>query len=93
MWFDAGGQMALLLLAIFMLLVAFAIYAGFEDAKEWRAFSDAHNCKKVAHVTGDVQSGLGYGMGANGQYGTVVIMSVSPDKTAWFCDDGVTYWR
>lgn len=70
-----------------------AIAAAIAEEEQWQAFSAEHDCVKVGHVAGDTHTGVGYGMTANGQFGTIVTTSTTPDKTGWKCDDGVTYWR
>lgn len=57
--------------------------------ERWRAFVKEHDCKKVGHVAGDVVTSVG--MDARGM--PVVSAGVTDDKTAWKCNDGVTYWR
>lgn len=94
MWDDGWmGRLLLALIVFLVLLIPAAIYGSIQEAKEWEAFSVAHNCKKVGHIKGDVQTGVGFGMTANGQVGTVITTSSTPDKNGWLCDDGVTYWR
>jgi hypothetical protein len=55
---------------------------------EWEKFKVAHECKIVGQTSADV--GLGFNSAPNGG-GTTVI--VTPGKTGWACNDGVTYWR
>lgn len=94
MWNDGWpGKLLLALIVFLLLLIPAVIYGTIQEAKQWDAFSVAHSCKKVGHVTGSVQTGVGYGIAGNGQFGAVVTTSSTPDKTGWLCDDGVTYWR
>lgn len=94
MWNDGWpGKLLLAMLVLLLLLIPAAIYASIQEAKQWDAFSVAHKCKKVGHMKGSVQTGVGYGIAGNGQFGTVVTTSSTPDKNGWLCDDGVTYWR
>lgn len=74
-------------------LIWLMVSAAIAESERWAKFSEENNCVKVGHVAGDVNTGVGYGMTANGQFGTVVTTSTTPDKTGWKCDDGVTYWR
>lgn len=75
--------------AAIVLLVAGSI----EEGNRWNAFKIQHNCKIVQHMRGDVAVGTGVVLMPNGQVGVVTTTSTTPDKTAWICDDGVTYWR
>jgi hypothetical protein len=75
-----------------VLLIPAVIYGSIQEAKEWDSFAVAHSCKKVGHIKGDVQTGVGFGMTAGGNMGIVVTTS-TPDKNGWICDDGITYWR
>lgn len=94
MWNDGWvGRLILALIVFLVLLIPAVIYGSIQEAKEWEAFSVANNCKKVGHMKGDVQTGVGFGMTASGQMGTVITTSSTPDKHGWLCDDGVTYWR
>jgi hypothetical protein len=47
----------------------------------------------VGRMSGSTQTGVGYGVTANGQFGTVVTTTSTPSKTGYLCNDGVTYWR
>jgi hypothetical protein len=84
---------AVLLVLLLFVLIHAVIEEEKEEEKEWQAFSVAHNCKVAAMEKGHLSTGVGYGMTANGKFGTVITATQTPDKTAWLCDDGVTYWR
>lgn len=71
------------------LAFAVLIVAMVADARQWDRFSAAHNCKAVAHMSGEIFNTVGFS--ANGQM-SVGIGSTS-SKTGWLCDDGVTYYR
>jgi hypothetical protein len=86
------GVMAAVAIVVVALIAALA-WAGVKKNRQWQAFSREHNCQKVAVVKGDVAVGQGVVVGTSGQVGVVTTTEVSPDKTAWRCDDGVTYWR
>ncbi|NOT66708.1 MAG: hypothetical protein HOP06_11945 [Methylotenera sp.] len=60
-----------------------------EAENDWQQFAEAHECKKVAHINGDVFNTFGSDSKGNM---TVGIGSM-PDKTGWLCNDGVTYYR
>lgn len=93
LWDDWPGRLLLALMVGLLLMIPAIIYSAIAEEKNWQAFSVAHRCKKVAHAKGDVSTGVGYGMTASGQFGPVIVTTTTSDKTAWLCDDGVTYWR
>jgi hypothetical protein len=88
-----SGRLTLALLVFTALLIPAVIYSSIKEAKEWEVFSVAHACKKVGHISGGAQTGVGFGMTTSGQMGTVVTTSSTPSKTGWLCNDGATYWR
>lgn len=90
---DWTGRFLLLLLVLLVLSIPATIYASIQDQKRWQAFAQAHNCKVVAKEQGHTSTGVGYGVTASGNTGTVVTTTHTPGKTAWLCDDGITYWR
>lgn len=61
-------------------LISALIIASHKDHILWEAFRTEHNCKAVNQIKGDLIST------SNG-------FAVTPDKTGWLCDDGVTYYR
>jgi hypothetical protein len=73
--------------------VAAAAIAEFEERKRWDAFATQHACKKVAQVRGDVQVALTTATDSKGNAVVGVTPITTPDKTAYRCDDGITYWR
>lgn len=81
------------LLLITAFIVPLLVIAIIQDYKEWEEFKVTHNCKKIAHVDGNIQNGVGYGLTTNGTFGVITTITSTPDKTAWECDDGVTYWK
>lgn len=87
------GRTILTLSFLVVLLVSSMIYGLIKEDEAWAAFSVAHSCKKVGEVKDSIQTGVGIGMTASGQMGTVVTTSSTPSKTGWLCDDGITYWR
>lgn len=74
-------------------MIAGLVWLMIQEGKQWAAFSETHHCKKVGEMSGSTQTGVGIGVTANGHMGTVITTSVTPCKTSWLCDDGVTYWR
>lgn len=89
-WF---GRTMLAMLVLLLTLIPICIVAGVQEEKRWNAFQKEHKCKVVGRMSGGVLTGVGTGIGSNGQVGTIVTTTVEPDKTGWLCDDGVTYWR
>lgn len=94
MWDDGWVGRAMLALIIFVFaLILLAIRGSIVEQREWEVFASAHECKIVGRMRGDTQTGIGVGITPNGQMGTVVTTSSTPDKTGYACNDGVTYWR
>lgn len=72
--------------------VAALVGLGFlihNEQAAWEKFSTAHHCKKVAEVKGDFVTVTT--VGSNGSVG--IGTAYTGDKTGYFCDDGVTYYR
>lgn len=61
------------------------------EERRWQEFKAAHECKVVGRMSGDVTTTVAPIIGGNG--GVAFGVSVSPDKTGWQCNDGITYWR
>lgn len=94
MWNDKWlGRPILLMLVALAVLIPAAIYADMKEQQRWDVFAKDHNCNVVAHMSGDVSVGFGTGVVSNGKLGTGTVVMTTPDKTAYKCDDGVTYWR
>ena len=94
MWNDGWpGRLELAFLIFLVLLIPVMIYGAVKEQEQWDAFAAANACKKVGEMSGSTQTGVGFGVTANGQIGTVVTTTSTPRKTGWLCDDGVTYWR
>lgn len=80
--------MKLIISAIVVLLIL-VIYLAVQEQRVWNQYIVDHACKVVGREKG--HSSVGYGLMTNGTMGTVV--TSTPSKTGWLCDDGVTYWR
>ena len=80
------------IVALLVLLISLAIWAGIKESREWEAFKVEHKCEMVAHKKGTTSLGVGPTMTGSGG-GVTVVTVTSPSQTAWLCDDGVTYWR
>lgn len=86
----------LLFFAVAVLVIALVplqFLTAKNEQERWEIFSIVHNCKKIQHVDGNTETGVGYGMTAKGNIGLMLIMFPTPSKTGYLCDDGVTYWR
>lgn len=93
-WDDgACGRTVLAIAVLCVLLMSLGTCGLIEEAAAWKQFRSAHACKIVGHVSASTQTGVGIGVTPNAQIGPVVTTSVTPGKTGWLCDDGVTYWR
>lgn len=90
---DWPGRLLLLLTVALAATISLAMYAMYEEAKEWASFAKAHDCRVVGRMSGTTSTGLGVGVMPNGQVGTVMTTSTTPAKTGYACNDGVTYWR
>ncbi len=82
-----------LILTVIILLFLVLCYASYKDSKNWQKFSIEHNCKIVSKISGSTNVGVGTGIMTNGQFGTGTIITTTPNKTSYLCDDGVTYYR
>lgn len=74
-------------------VAALSIWAAIEESKQWQEFAIQHDCKVTQKIKATTSTGYGYGLMANGQMGTGMITTTTAAKTAYLCDDGVTYWR
>lgn len=76
--------MVALFSAVVVVLVLAIVGISSENA-EWEQFRQTHDCKITGRMSGDLITGFT----SNGSVAT----AATPDKTAWTCNDGVTYWR
>jgi len=74
-------------------LICLAVVASAAEQKQWDAFAATHDCKLVEHRKGDVLVTTATTIGANGKVSVTPMTTVTPDKRAFQCSDGVTYWR
>ena len=70
-------------------LFALIVFAAVAEANAWSEFAATHKCRVVGQTSGSYSTG--YGVGFNGQ--GAMVTTYTPGKTAYACDDGVTYWR
>lgn len=83
--------------AVILLVAVLSLVAGLMLTKKnavsdpWQQFAQAHHCQIVQKRQG--HSNLGVAMTPTlGPMG-LLLGDDTPDKTAYKCDDGVTYWR
>jgi exosortase/archaeosortase len=88
------------LLKVFSGIVATAVvgvvyigYLAIEESNKWEQFKETHECKIVSKVSGTTSINSGVAIGSNGQIHPIITTSVSAGKTAYLCNDGVTYWK
>lgn len=75
-----------ILLAVILCTVV--VVATYYEHQQWSDFAKEHHCKLTQVANGEVNTGFGI---TNGNLATVV--TTSPRKKAYLCDDGITYWR
>lgn len=89
-WFDRFMVLLLPVLVIALIALPFLSYYVIKaDREQWAKFAAENNCRVVGKMSGSTSTG--FGVTSNGQMGTVV--TSTPGKTGYLCDDGVTYWR
>ena len=74
-------------IAVLSLVVGVAIFAAAHDADKWQKFAAEHHCRVTQKMDGTLT--VAPVIGGNGG----VVLNSTPGKTAYLCDDGVTYWR
>lgn len=73
-------------------IIIACVYYGAKEQAEWERFALAHKCKVIQKSKGRYIHGFGSSF-VGGQYGSHTTGYYQPDRTAYVCDDGVTYWR
>jgi len=81
------------LIASCIALIALVVVSSAEEQKRWDAFAVEHKCKLVEHRKGDVLVTTAMTANPKGSVSVTPMTTVTPDKRAFLCDDGVTYWR
>ena len=79
--------------ALIVAIVIAAIVGNVAEEHQWDTFAQAHKCVVVQRMKGETSVGVGTGITTSGKFGTGTIIVTNPDKTAYKCDDGITYWR
>lgn len=73
------------LFAVGIACMGIAVVGSYINQKNWTEWAEAHGCVVSGHVSGDLITGVS----SNGS----MVTATTPDKTAYTCSDGVTYWR
>jgi len=87
-WMNVAGHGFFALCLVALLICFWALY---KEGQKWEMFKAEHNCRVVAKVSGEMFTGVAPVVGGEGGVG--IIISSTPSKTGWLCDDGVTYYR
>ena len=90
------GWLLLAVIVLFILailVILYAIYCSINEQEQWDAFAKAHDCKKVSVISAGAQPTVGFGLTSRGQMGYGLMTTITPSRTSWLCDDGITYWR
>ncbi len=72
-----------------VLLLAVMMFLAVKQDRKWEEFIIENNCVVVERISGSTS--LGTGVSSSGQVVTMPVHIAA--KTAYKCDDGVTYWR
>ncbi|HXI41604.1 MAG TPA: hypothetical protein VNH83_16600 [Bryobacteraceae bacterium] len=88
-WEDTWPILALIAAAIALLILIGRL--AINDQARWNRFAASHACHVVERMSGDAATTVAPIVGGNG--GVAVGIAVTPDKTAYLCDDGIKYWR
>lgn len=82
-----------LILAVVAVILPLAIYGGYIEQKRWGQFVIDHKCRVTGRIAATTSITHGYGVRSDGTTGSMVGTTTTPEKTAWLCDDEITYWR
>ena len=81
------------ILAIVVVLLPLAIYGSYKEQQRWDQFVIDHKCRVTSRIAATTSTTHGYGLKADGSMGSITTTTTTPAKTAWVCDDEITYWR
>ena len=84
-WIERG---LLLFVAAMIAAIPVLAYVAIQEQREWEVFAASHNCKVVERMRASTSTGFGFVGNKPG-----LVTTTNPAKTAYLCDDGVTYWR
>jgi hypothetical protein len=85
----SDGQVIAVLIAVAVACIAMLFKFSLDESRRWQKFAAAHECKISQRMDGDTLTTTT--VSANGNVGVGIV--TTPSKTAWLCNDGVTYWR
>jgi len=74
-----------ILIAGFAVLMVLVVIGTVAEQQEWEKFKRLHQC----HISGKMDGDVNFGMSTSGN----MVTTVTPDKTGWTCNDGITYWK
>ena len=81
-----------IVVGLFALLAA-VVTASVENQKQWDIFKVEHKCVVSEKMQGSVSYSTSMGFDSKGNTILIPTTATAPHKTAYKCDDGVTYWR
>lgn len=81
------------ILATAMVGVVYIGYLAVESSQKWENFKETHECKVISQMSGTTTLSSGVVIATNGRVNPIIVTNVSAGKTAYLCNDGVTYWR
>lgn len=82
-------KLVVIVVALFILCVPMLVIAMVKEREAWDIFKAEHQCQVISHMDGDFFTATG--ISSSGKMVTSV--GRTSDKTAYKCNDGVTYWR
>lgn len=86
-WFGVG-LVALAIITLILLTIG-SVAAIRAEKQSWDEFARDHRCRVVAVQDG--RTYVGTGLTADGKMSSTYIYE--PERRAWLCDDGLTYWK
>lgn len=94
-WIDGGivGKFFTILTILIMFLAPTVIYLAIEEKRIFSEFIKEHNCVVIDTEKGVINPGYGYGLTAGGNYAIGQVMTISPGRVTYLCDDGIKYTR
>jgi len=81
------------LVLVLVALLVFAVWASVKEEERWQEFAREHNCVEIGEMEGDVGVGVGPALGGGNNSGIAIVVTSTPGKVGYKCDDGKTYWR
>lgn len=80
---------AILTVIAIVAVLVLAVQQAARESARWEKFKADHACRIVGHMDGSTFNT--FGLDARGN--TSIGIGSTPGKTAWLCDDGITYWK